>query len=364
MPVFYTKDESGNTIKTDTDAGRMVVMNESNKQYFPSNMGGTAGWNYAAPVSLSSGGSSRTVSGGAASTGAGAASGAGTGTGMGATSGGFWDQYAGGLPGYVTSQQQRMWEAIQSGDKDLQNRIIADATRVGYDPLGIATQQWIINAAQPNQVPQTQTDPRIDALLAQIQNIYNQPRPTLSWTEALSRAQSQLNPLYDEQLENTLKATDQDMIRRGFFGQAPAAAIRGQRAATVERGKQSAIANLANNLVNQDEASARAAQQDALRQAQLQGSLLLSGIQNAQSQKQNDFSKLAAALALMDQLRTSEAEKTGTYLGQPTLQAQTNALGTYATLSGLYGAPNANTADNAGALSYILNNLDLLYGSK
>lgn len=90
------------------------------------------------------------------------------------------------------------------------------------------------------------------------------PPPVLSWEEAQARAQSRLNPLYEEQLEKTLEAVDRDTMKRGFFGQLPAAALRRSTAADIERAKMAAIAELANQLVGQSEASARAAEKMAL----------------------------------------------------------------------------------------------------
>src|SRR5690606_33291142 len=81
------------------------------------------------------------------------------------------------------------------------------------------------------------------------------------------------NPLFDEQLQETLRRVDIENIRRGFFGQAPGAALSGARAADVERARAASIANLAEQMVGQSQQAAlqaaALAQQGALQQHQL-----------------------------------------------------------------------------------------------
>src|SRR5690606_9182121 len=69
--------------------------------------------------------------------------------------------------------------------------------------------------------------------------------PVLSREEALQLAQSMLNPLFDEQLQETLRRVDLENIRRGFFGQAPGAAQYSARAGDLERSRAAVIAILA-----------------------------------------------------------------------------------------------------------------------
>jgi len=86
------------------------------------------------------------------------------------------------------------------------------------------------------------------AVNAVVNSIFNPPPPrpqlpqvpeipVLSREEALQLAQSMLNPLFDEQLQETLRRVDIENIRRGFFGQVPGAALSGARAADVERSR-------------------------------------------------------------------------------------------------------------------------------
>lgn len=97
--------------------------------------------------------------------------------------------------------------------------------------------------------------------------------PTLSWDEARQRAQESMNPIYDEQLENTLKNVDQELIARGFFGQLPGAVLSGARATDVERARASQIASLAAQMQGQSEQNALAQQQLAAQWALNQGQL-------------------------------------------------------------------------------------------
>jgi len=129
------------------------------------------------------------------------------------------------------------------------------------------------------------------AVNAVVNSIFNPPPPrpqlpqvpeipVLSREEALQLAQSMLNPLFDEQLQETLRRVDIENIRRGFFGQAPGAALSGARAADVERSRAAAIANLAEQMVGQS-------QQAALQAAALAQQGVLQQYQLAQQQWQN-----------------------------------------------------------------------------
>ena len=157
-----------------------------------------------------------------------------------------------------------------------------------------------------------QPDPRIDEYQRQLEELRRQQMyqpPTLSWQEAQSRAQSQLVPLYEQQLEQTLKAVDEDTIRRGFFGQLPAGALRGARAAQVEAAKNQAIANLANQMVGQSEQSAL--QQQALAQQRwaAEAQMLQNALNAYQSSKQNKIANIMQLLALLQSQKDSDWEK-------------------------------------------------------
>lgn len=75
--------------------------------------------------------------------------------------------------------------------------------------------------------------------------------PTVSYDEAVQRAQEALNPIYQQALQETLRDVQQDAMRRGFFGQLPGAALSQDAAARLEAGRSSAVANLAQQMVGQ-----------------------------------------------------------------------------------------------------------------
>lgn len=93
------------------------------------------------------------------------------------------------------------------------------------------------------------------------------PPPTLTWEQARQQAQDVLNPLYDQQLKNTLQNVDHQSIARGFYGQMPADAFRGARAADIETARSGQIGSLANQMQGQTYQQALQAQQLAAQQA-------------------------------------------------------------------------------------------------
>src|SRR5690606_3584479 len=82
------------------------------------------------------------------------------------------------------------------------------------------------------------------------------PPPTLSYDEALQRAQDVLNPIYSQQIERTLENIDRNSLARGFFGQLPHAALRRSTAAQLEADRAAQVAALANQMVGQSEQTA------------------------------------------------------------------------------------------------------------
>ncbi len=134
-----------------------------------------------------------------------------------------------------------------------------------------------------------------------------QPKPTLSPQEAQSRARGLYEPQFQMDLKDTLAAVDQDSIRRGFFGQMPAAAYKGDTAARMEASKNSQIAQLANAMVGQSEESARAQEALGLQRWQATSSALMNAINSAQSSKQNELANIMALMQLSQ--REKEAER-------------------------------------------------------
>lgn len=188
---------------------------------------------------------------------------------------------------------------------------------------------------------------------------YN-PEPTLSYSEAMQRAQDQLNPLYDDQLQSTLKNVEQNLIKRGFFGQMPSVPITREETARVENAKNAAVSSLANQMVGQSESQAQEAERLAQQQYAQQAQAALAKYNAQVGAQQSGIDNLLAAISLANERNQQdrdfglqEAELTGTYNGAPTLQAQMSAL-TEAYLPFLqnYGNP-ALAGDLSTVLSYL-----------
>src|SRR5690606_15689918 len=74
------------------------------------------------------------------------------------------------------------------------------------------------------------------------------PPPTLTMEEARQQAEAILNPLYNEQLQETLRQVQLANIRRGFYGQSPGAELSQRAAADIESRRAQNIAQLASQL--------------------------------------------------------------------------------------------------------------------
>jgi len=74
------------------------------------------------------------------------------------------------------------------------------------------------------------------------------PPPTLTMEEARQQAEAILNPLYNEQLPDTLRRVQLANMQRGFFGQAPGAELSQRAAADIESRRAQNIAQLASQL--------------------------------------------------------------------------------------------------------------------
>ncbi len=89
----------------------------------------------------------------------------------------------------------------------------------------------------------------------------------------MRQATETLSPIYDERMQNTLAGVDKELISRGFFGQAPGAALAGSRAADVERAKAAAIASLGGQMQTQSQDQALAQQRMAAEWAMNQSNM-------------------------------------------------------------------------------------------
>lgn len=117
--------------------------------------------------------------------------------------------------------------------------------------------------------------------------------PMLSQYDALQQAQSIVNPLFDQQLDNTMKNMDYQNMQRGFYGQLPGDVLKNARALDVERSRASQTSNLAQQLFQQSQANSLAQQQMQmnawLNQQQLGQNWDLNQQQMANQQKQNTW---------------------------------------------------------------------------
>ena len=95
----------------------------------------------------------------------------------------------------------------------------------------------------------------------------------------------------------SLQNVDKDTINRGFFGQLPAAVLRRSTAAQVQAAENSAVGQLANQLVNQSEENAARQQQMALQQWQAENSLRQQAYDNAANEQKNNIANLLSIYA-------------------------------------------------------------------
>ena len=139
----------------------------------------------------------------------------------------------------------------------------------------------------------------------------------MSWEQALAQAQEQLNSSYQKSLNEALDNINQQALETGFYGQLPVEALKQQATSATELDKQTAIYDLARDLLSDS--------QDF-----------------AQQQYDNDMNTSEARLStiqmivnILQQYKAAELEKITT---QKELDNEMNALildaiNTYATLT-------------------------------
>lgn len=119
----------------------------------------------------------------------------------------------------------------------------------------------------------------------------------ISYNEAISQATSQIDPIYQISLKTLLQDVANDQIKRGFFGQLPAAAFTTEAVANLEAGKNSDIAKLASELVSQSSDSAYKANSLNLEKTQQAASLITQALQSAQQASESRRTTLASILS-------------------------------------------------------------------
>lgn len=73
----------------------------------------------------------------------------------------------------------------------------------------------------------------------------------MSYEDAYSQAQDVLTPQYEKNREKTLGQVDNNLINRGFYGQAPGDSLKAGVMTDMENDFQGQLANYATNLQNQ-----------------------------------------------------------------------------------------------------------------
>lgn len=209
-------------------------------------------------------------------------------------SGNYWSpdqlqQWANQQPWY--QQQQQQWQQQQQQWQQQQS-------------------QWQQQLAQLQQQQQQQGanyQRQIDELMRKLNEKPPEP-PKLSQAEAKSRAEQQLNPLYDEMVPKAINAIDQDSIRRGFFGQMPAAERRASTTTDLNTRKAQAVGQLTNDIVNQEENNARS--KLALAQQQRQADLgnMLNALQMSHQANQGNYNDMLAAITLAQNVKNQDRQ--------------------------------------------------------
>lgn len=124
----------------------------------------------------------------------------------------------------------------------------------------------------------------------------------LTYDQGMQQARDSMNPIYDQTLLSALGNVDNASINRGFYGQLPADALRRSTAEKVEADRQSAIANLANQMVGQSQSFASQVAQNAI-----------SGAQASANIGNNYTNTSSNLLDTLQNMRNAEADRTGQY---------------------------------------------------
>jgi hypothetical protein len=120
-----------------------------------------------------------------------------------------------------------------------------------------------------------------------------QQRQSLNYDQAQQQASQQLGYQYDTMNKTALQALRNDQIRRGIFGQTDASQIEYNKAADLEAQKSSAVANLANSLMQNDQQASSRDYGNALQQYQLQYQAATKPYELAEQQRQSQFNNLS-----------------------------------------------------------------------
>lgn len=93
---------------------------------------------------------------------------------------------------------------------------------------------------------------------------------SLSWEQALAQATDQMNARYDLALQNTMDKLNRSALTSGFYGQLPTEALKAQAAASTELERQTAINDLARELMSDSRNYAQSLYEDDAKSVQQQ----------------------------------------------------------------------------------------------
>lgn len=132
---------------------------------------------------------------------------------------------------------------------------------------------------------------------------------TLGWDEALDRAKSTLNPIYDQRMDSVLKNVDMGNLSRGFYGQLPGEALKLENMTNEESARVSAISSFANDLVGKSEADARSSEaMNMQKQAQMLG-VLQNALGYENSSRQANISNLSGLVDMFGKMDDKERQQ-------------------------------------------------------
>ncbi len=157
---------------------------------------------------------------------------------------------------YDSRTGQTIGELASAYGIDIANYAIKLTTSEGEDKYFSSEGEEITDALGVAAVQQWTGDDIYDALInGMMAQGWNQvPQfsdyEQLTWEQALAQAQEQLSSSYEKSLNDTLDELNQKALETGFYGQLPTEALKQQAASASELDKQSAIYDLARNLLN------------------------------------------------------------------------------------------------------------------
>jgi hypothetical protein len=133
----------------------------------------------------------------------------------------------------------------------------------------------------------------------------------LSWADAVSQAQQNINPLYDESVKNLGKSLDINNLRSGFYGQKPGDAYKAERLSSEENARIQAINGLATQLQGLSQQQAQDAINTNMSRQQQALQMLNTAMNTSQFQKSQNLQNLwnMVNLARSDKTEAKEDQR-------------------------------------------------------